>query len=65
MYLNSFPFAQLFELFPCSWHVWHNYGDVPFVVVVVLWVVVVVWLVGVHELLMLLVEDPIWKLALV
>ena len=70
MYLNSFPFAQLFELFPCSWHLWHNYCDVSFVVVVVvLWVVVgvvvVVWLVGVDELLMPLVEGPIWKLALV
>ena len=69
MYLYSFPFAHLPKLFPCSWHVWHNYGDVLFVVVAVLWVVVVgvvvvVWLVGIDKLLMPLVEGPIWELAL-
>ena len=41
MILYSFPFTHFTKLFPCPWHVWHNYGDVLFVVAAVLWVVVV------------------------
>ena len=69
MNLYSFPFTHFPKLFPCPWHVWHNYGDVLSVVTAVLWVVVVgivvvVWLVGVDELVMPLVEGLIWELAL-
>ena len=54
---------------PCPWHVWNYYDNVLFVVAVVLWVVVVgvvvvAGLVGVGELVVPLVEGPIWKLAL-
>ena len=54
MNLYSFPFTHFPKLFPCTWHVWYNYGDVLAVVATGLWVVVVgvvviVWLVGVDE----------------
>ena len=69
MYLNSLPFAKFLELFPCPWHVGDHYGNVPFVGVVVLWVVVVGVVVFVRltwndELVVPLVESQIWKLAL-
>ena len=68
VYLYSFPFAYFPKHFPCPWHVWNHYGNVLFVGVVILWVVVgvvaVAGLVGVGELVVPLVEDPIWKLAL-
>ena len=68
MYLDSFLFAQLFELFSCGGHVWNNYGDVLFIVV--WWIVVVVGyggsvgLVGVGEFVLPLVEGPCLKLAM-
>ena len=64
MYLYSLAFAQFLELLTCPWHVGNHYGNVPFVGVVVLLIVVVAGLVWVIELIVPLVECPIWELAL-
>ena len=72
MYLYSLVSAQFLELLTCPWYEGDYTGNVPFVGVVVLLVVVVVvvitvvavdWFVVVCELVVPLVEGPIWELA--